>query len=220
MVIVRKMFMLIVMRSFKIVLMFANFSFFLHIQVTAKCAVTASVVKGRATDVIYLDFSKTFDTVPHNILLSKLEGYGFDKWTVQWMKNWLRDCTQRVVFSGSMSGWRPVASGVPQESVLGLVLFNIFINGINSGIECTLSKAIDDTKLCDAVDTFKEQDATWRDLCRPKQWAQVNLMRFNKFKCKILHLHCGKSCYGNKLGDISMVHNPAKKDLRWMASWT
>ena len=63
--------------------------------------------KGRATD--YLDFTKVFDTVPHNIFLSKLEICGFDGRTVQWMKNWLRDKTQRV--NGSMSGWRSVMSG-------------------------------------------------------------------------------------------------------------
>ncbi|PKU40799.1 rna-directed dna polymerase from mobile element jockey- hypothetical protein [Limosa lapponica baueri] len=112
-----------------------------------------------------------------------------------------------------MSTWKPGMSGVSQGSIPAPVLFNIFVRGTDSGIEWTLSKFADDTKLCGVGDMLEGRDATQRDLDRLEKWAHANLMKFSQAKCKVLHLAHGNPKHRDRLGGEWFENSPEEKDL-------
>ena len=142
----------------------------------------------RSVDIIYLDFQKAFDKVPHKRLLDKVLTHGISGSIHNWIKDWLSNRKQRVVINGASSPWLSVKSGVPQGSVLGPVLFLIYVNDLDDGLTCKVSKFADDTKISSKVITTQEKEALQSDLDQLTSWANKWQMKFNLSKCKVLHI--------------------------------
>jgi hypothetical protein len=144
--------------------------------------------EGGSVDVVYLDFAKAFDTVPHRRLEEKLLAYGIQGNILSWITNFLSGRMQRVVVNGKKSEWADVLSGIPQGSVLGPILFVLFINDLPDAIQGTAKLFADDTKVFTQVLNSEDCERLQGDLSRLCQWLEQWLLRFNASKCKVLHL--------------------------------
>ena len=142
---------------------------------------TKHLDEGYSVDVIYLDFQKAFDTVPHQRLIQKLSSFGIHGKVLQWIKDFLKDRTQ-VVLNGKKSNTIPVKSGVPQGSVLGPILFTMFVNDLPSVVSSPVYMFADDTKIFRVVRTSKDYSALQHDLDLLYEWSIRWQLKFNILK--------------------------------------
>jgi len=167
----------------------------------------------RAVDIIYLDFSKAFDTVPHQRLIKKVENIGIRGNLLRWIKNWLNGRKQRVVVNGQSSEWKLVTSGVPQGSVLGPLLFIIYINDLENGLLSKISKYADDTKLCARANNEDDRIQLQSDIDKLVEWSEVWQMDFNVAKCKVIHVGRRNQNHNYTMGAMNMAVSREEKDL-------
>jgi len=175
--------------------------------------VTKAVDEGNSVDFVYLDFAKAFDKVPHRRLLKKLESHGINGKVSDWVKNWLSDRRQKVSINRESSSWQAVTSGVPQGSVLGPVLFIIYINDLETDLVSKIGKFADDTKMNKCVNTLQDAEILRDDLRKLDEWAKNWQMQFNKDKCVVMHIGRSNKQFEYKLGDDVLKASVKEKDL-------
>ena len=127
---------------------------------------------GSPVDVMYLDFQKAFDKVPHQRRMRKLKSHGMGNSIINWVEQWLTDRRQRVVVDGEVSSWKPVLRGVPQGSVLGPILFLVYINDLEEGVTCKILKFTDDTKLFRKVKEIGDKQNLQDDIDKFVKWSE------------------------------------------------
>ena len=176
-------------------------------------SVTLHVDEGNPVDIVYLDFAKAFDKVPYERLFKKLEAHGVTGRVLNWIRNWLSSRRQKVCISQQDSFWRDVTSGVPQGSVLGPVLFLIYINDLDRNIISKLAKFADDTKICKNVRNVEDAVTLQKDLNSLHEWATDWQMNFNTDKCAVMHVGYNNRCNQYKLGNAELKSIVKEKDL-------
>ena len=148
---------------------------------------------GMQTDLILLDFSKAFDKVNHSKLLWKLHQYGIRGNTLSWIRAFLGDRSQTVVLEGEESGSVPVTSGVPQGSVLGPILFLVYINDLPEELSSQVRLFADDTAVYLTVGGPDDGAALQTDLDRLSVWENQWDMEFNPSKCQVVRVTTSRS---------------------------
>ena len=138
------------------------------------------------TDIIFIDFRKAFDTVPHCRLLNKIYDYGIRGRIHDWIKTWLTQRVQRVVVNGHASNFTQVKSGVPQGTVLGSLMFLLYINDISYGISSQLRLFADDCILYRVINNEQDKLLLQNDLDLILKWTETWQMKLNNSKCVVL----------------------------------
>ena len=154
--------------------------------------ITKWVDDGSPVDVVSIDFSKAFDKVPHQRLLYQLKAHSIGNDVIYWIEKWLTKRRQRVVVNGAISNWKSVLSGVPQGSVLGPILFliyiYIYINDLEDDISSKVLNFADDTTVFRKVTNDTDKQSLQDDLDKLVKWSEKWQMLFNFGKCKCIHI--------------------------------
>ena len=152
-------------------------------------------------DTVFLDFRKAFDSVPHKRLLLKLEKLGVPGNVLKWISDFLSDILQCVVINGQSSEWSEVTSGVPQGSVLGPLLFILYVNDLPDQVNSYCKLFADDAKLYKELQNLDDFETMQDDLNKLCQWTIKWLMLFNVDKCKVMHIGKGNPRFEYEMSD-------------------
>ena len=139
-------------------------------------------------DTIYFDFDNAFDSVPHERLLGKLKSHGINGKVLQWIKAFLNNRRQLVNFNVMKSDPATVLSGIPQGSVLGPILFVMYVNDLPEVVKCGTYLFADDTKIFQQITTKEDPLLLLSDINSLEQWSQKWLVTFHPKKCHALTL--------------------------------
>ena len=175
--------------------------------------------QGSRMDIVYFDFAKAFDSVNHDIILDKLKNrFGIDGFLLKFFVEYLSGRTQRVVIGNTFSDNLNVTSGVPQGSILGPLLFVLFINDIGNSVDKNSNILLyaDDTKLYREIRSENDCEILQGDIAVLNNWALENKMKFHPGKCKVLTVSLQRSCepkFIYKLDQTPLQHVQSEKDL-------
>ena len=175
---------------------------------------TKLLERGDSVDVIYTDFRKAFDAVPHQRLLVKLKAYGLGKQIMNWLEAFLSDRKQCVSINGVTSDWVDVSSGIPQGSVMGPLCFLLFINDLTEVVKNSCIRLFaDDAKVFGPVTTLQERIGLQTDLDSILEWTKLWQLPLNIEKCSVLHLGPRNSKQQYTLGKVPLKDTDMERDL-------